>query len=115
MTIEDFLGNKFGSTLTQSKSMKRIDELQIDIKRDPISYVDSGNDVNGYAISPASGSVKEQCYEHAALQAWCLLMNAYMEDVPVQRKSQLLKEWQNAEQRLARKKMPRKLSYEGLN
>ena len=36
--------------------------------------------------------------EYAALKAWCVLMNAYLEDAPKQQKSQLLKEWQQAEQ-----------------
>ena len=35
--------------------------------------------------------------EHAALRAWCLLMNAYRENASSQQKSKLLKEWQDAE------------------
>lgn len=115
MTIEDFPGNAFGPTHTQSNSTEKVDEIRIDIERCPISYADSDDEVSQFAVLPASFSSKERNYEHAALQAWCSLMNAYLEDVSTQRKLQLLKEWQHAEQRLIQEKIPRKISCEELN
>ena len=115
MFIEDFPGNTFGSAHTQTTSTEKVDEAQIDIECCHMSHSDSAHDVDQYVVSPVSCSSQEQSYEHAALQAWCLLMNAYLEDVSTQRKSQLLKEWQNAEQRLTRKNISRELSFEGLN
>ena len=115
MTIEDFPGNALDTAHTQSKSTEKVDEIRIDIERCSISYDDSDNVASQYAVTPASFDSKKQSYEHAALQAWCVLMNAYLEDESTQRKSQLLKEWQNAEQRLIQEKMPRKLSCGELN
>ena len=115
MTIEDFPGDVVGVDHMQLKYKEKVDDLQIDIEPQSISYSETNNGANQYAISSEPFNSAEQDYEHAALQAWCSLMNAYLEDVSTQRKSELLKEWQNAEQRLIEKKRPKILAREELN
>ena len=68
----------------------------------PIQWTAQNHSQNITASSQQQNLFDLKEKEHAALQAWCLLMNAYLEDAPSQQKSKLLKEWQEAEHSVLR-------------